>query len=211
MVGRPPRGSADGRKRLVDATLGLLLELKAGERLTIAAVCAAAGCTPPTLYHHFGSLDALEKEVSRDALRKFSEEVLTGYNSIDDVEQRTVRLGRDYLDWAIANPHLFHVIFGRPGADTFPASLDDLEEVPVLKQLLHDIAYLCDLPVDDPQVVQLAVSHWAVAQGIATLAISSPNFTPELQNSTLKQITEALVDPIADARRTGRGPRRAMD
>lgn len=196
MAGRPPGDSADGKVRLLDACWRLLMDIEPGKKLTIAAVCSEAGCTPPTLYHHFGSLPALERAASERALERWGEQLLERYRDNDEVEARLLAIARDYVDWAVENPRAYSVMFARPGADYFPKDLNDLHQLILMPEILEDLGTLCDLDPDGPEIMQLAISHWVVIHGLASMAIASADFDRELQQATFSQITDALVEPL---------------
>lgn len=195
MVGRPPGDSADGKERLLDACWKLLLDLIPGQRLTIAAVCEEAGCTPPTLYHHFGSLESLERAASERALEQWSEELMASYGQVEDVEERLMQFAREYMDWGIENPRAFYVMFMRPGANYLPDGLSNLRRIPPLEHIITDLGAVCGLDEDDPVLLQMALSHWVAANGIISMAIASASFTREAQDATFEQLTSSMTDP----------------
>ena len=195
MVGRPPGDSADGKERLLDACWKLLLAMEPGQRITIAAVCEEAGCTPPTLYHHFGSLESLEQAASERALEAWSEHLMDSYTEKDDLEERLMQLARDYMDWGIENPRAFYVMFGRPNANYLPEELSNLRSLPPLDHIIRDLGAVCRLDESDPVLIQMALSHWVAANGIISMAIASENFTRERQDATFEQLTSAMTDP----------------
>lgn len=200
MAGRPPGDSADGRERLLRACWDLLVDSEAGTKITIAAVCAKAGCTPPTLYHHFGSLESLEVEASSIGFNAWSDDLLSDYEDIDDGETRLIRLAWAYLDWAAANPKAYHVIFTSQGGALFPETLTELRHLGPMSRLIDDLARLLGTDPEEPHVLQLTLTLWSAIHGIASLAIASPHFTREMQEATFKQITEAIIDPHIVAR-----------
>lgn len=200
MVGRPPGDSADGKERLLDACWKLLLELHPGQRLTIAAVCDEAGCTPPTLYHHFGSLESLEQAASERALEDWSEKLMDRYEEVEDLEERLMKLARDYMDWAINNPRAFYVMFARPGANYLPDDFTNLHSVSPLEHIIRDLGAVCALEEDNPVLIQMALSHWVAANGIILMAIASENFTREVQDATFEQLTSGMTGPYIEPR-----------
>jgi len=143
MAGRPPGSSANGKQRLLDACWDLLVELPVGERLTISAVCEKAGCTPPTLYHHFGDLAALERAASRRAYVAWSEDVETACASTTDPEERLLERGRAYLQWADEHVDAYHVLFSQPRKSQDPNAQGI--EAPGFQALLNDLGEIHDL------------------------------------------------------------------
>lgn len=198
MAGRPPGGSADGKKRLLDACWKLLEELPIGERLTIAAVCDEARCTPPTLYHHFGDLSSLERAASRRAHTKWGEEMEEANAAISNPRKRLLNKAHSYLAWARKHPDAYHVLFAQPrkGLDPQAGGLD----TPAFQSLLLDLAKLHHLSPADPAVMPLAFAFWTGLHGVASLAITMPFFPEEMQISVLEVITEAMMaDSLLEA------------
>lgn len=191
MAGRPPGNSADGKERLLDACWDLLVETPQGQRLTIAAVCERARCTPPTLYHHFGDLASLERAASRRAHIAWSEDVDSNCAHISDPRERLVARGRAYLDWAAQHPDAYTALFSLPrkaGASS-TATLEGAG----FQALMQNLAEIHQVSPSDPSIVPLAFSYWAGAHGLASLSISGSHFTEKILASTLDIMTESLM------------------
>lgn len=194
MAGRPPGDSADGKKRLLDACWELLVETPQGERLTIAAVCERARCTPPTLYHHFGDLASLERAASRRAYVAWNQDVESTCGAIKDPHKRLAARGEAYLQWALRNPDAYTVLFSLPrkAEDPNTASLQGAG----LQSLVQDIADVHQLPSTDPSLIPLAFAYWAGVHGLASLSISVPYFPENIRETTLAIMTEAFTSHI---------------
>lgn len=191
MAGRPPGGSADGKERLLDACWNLLLELPMGERLTISAVCTRAGCTPPTLYHHFGDLASLERAASRRAYEAWSEDVESACSSETDPQERLMARGKAYLQWANDHVDAYHVLFSHPRKNHDPNGSDI--EAPGFQALVRDLGEVHDLPASDASLVPLAFAYWSGIHGLASLAVTVPFFPKETQESVLEIMTHSFV------------------
>ena len=191
MAGRPPGDSADGKKRLLDACWELLVETPQGERLTIAAVCERARCTPPTLYHHFGDLASLERAASRRAYVAWNEDVDSTCAPIKDPTKRLAARGQAYLDWALAHPDAYTVLF------SLPRKADDPNAATLhgagLQSLLNDLGEIHHVLPSDPSVVPLAFAYWAGVHGLASLSISVPYFPKDIRVTTLDIMTGAFT------------------
>lgn len=191
MAGRPPGGSADGKQRLLDACWNLLVELPIGERLTISAVCDRAGCTPPTLYHHFGDLGSLERAASRRAHSAWSDELESACSSIDDPQDRLLHRGKAYLQWAHDHVDAYHVLFSQPRRSVDPNA--ETVKVPGFQALLRDLEEIHDLPHSDPAALPLAFAYWTGIHGLASLAVTVPFFPKDVQESTLEIMTRSFT------------------
>ena len=191
MAGRPPGGSADGKQRLLDACWNLLVELPIGQRLTISAVCDRAGCTPPTLYHHFGDLSSLERAASRRAYSSWGEDVQAACDSESDPQERLLKRGRAYLKWAREHVDAYHVLFSQPrkSNDSNTAGI----EGPGFQALLHDLGAVHGIPASEPSLLPLAFAYWSGIHGLATLSVTMPFFPEELQDTALEIMTHSFM------------------
>ncbi len=191
MAGRPPGNSADGKKRLLDACWSLLCELPVAERLTISAVCDRAGCTPPTLYHHFGDLASLERAASRRAYMSWSDELESTCATTQDPEERLLARGRAYLQWANENVDAYHALFSAPRKSRDPNS-QSVEAVG-FQALLHDLGEIHDLPKSNTALLPVAFAYWSGIHGLATLGVTVPFFPKEAQESALQVLTQSFI------------------
>lgn len=191
MAGRPPGNTADGKKRLLDACWELLVETPPGQRLTIAAVCDRARCTPPTLYHHFGDLATLERAASRRAYLAWSEEMDTYGAGVADPKERILERGRAYVQWAVQHPEAYHALFSQPRKVT------DGKGEPVTgsgtQALLEDLAEIHGTHAEDSALLPLMYANWAGVHGLASLSIAVPFFPEEIRESTLGVLADSLT------------------
>ncbi len=194
MAGRPPGDSADGKQRLLDACWSLLVETPQGQKLTIAAVCERARCTPPTLYHHFGDLPSLERAASRRAFLVWSREAAGTHARHGDAKGRLAVRARAYVTWAQNNPDAYNVLFSQPRKDLDPNTAP-LEE-PSFRAVLHDLGEIHQKLPSDPSLIPLAMTFWAGIHGVASLATTLPFFPDSVQESTLNIMTDALVKHV---------------
>lgn len=191
MAGRPPGGSADGKQRLLDACWNLLVELPVGERLTISAVCDRAGCTPPTLYHHFGDLSSLERAASRRAHAQWSDDVESACASNSDPEERLKLRGESYVRWANDHVDAYHALFSQPRKSNDPQAQDIM--APSFQGLLKDLGEIHDLPTSDEALLPLAFAYWSAVHGLASLSVTVPFFPKSAQDSALALIQESFI------------------
>jgi AcrR family transcriptional regulator len=99
-----------------------LLEAQGVAGLTTRAVCEAAGVKAPTLYHHFGDKEGLQRALIQRGLAEFMQRKRMPPASADPLEQ--LRFGWDVaLEFALKRPAL-HALFAQH-ALTEPALLAD--------------------------------------------------------------------------------------
>ena len=185
-MARPPANEANGRERLLDAAWGALVHHEGSVgRISVAAVCAAAHCTPPTLYHHFTDLPDLLLAAGRRAFDVWVKGIDARVADEPDPRLRLRARAEAYLDWARANPLAYQAMFGVTTGSTEPG--------PAFAGLLSDVAGLLEARPDDPVVMPAALAHWAAVHGVASLAISAPTVPQELWKQALDRLVSGLT------------------
>lgn len=95
----------DTETAILDAAAALL-ERHGPTGLTTRAVCDAAGVKAPTLYHHFGDKDGLERALVQRGMADFMRRKQQPPASADPLDQ--LRAGWDVaLDFALKRPALY--------------------------------------------------------------------------------------------------------
>src|SRR5689334_11229447 len=106
----PRRSDPQLRSALIDIGARLLLE-EGPRALSTRRVAREAGCSTMAVYTHFGGMNGLVREmvyVGFAGLQRY----FTRVSETDDPVSDMALLGRAYRHNAIANPHLYAVMFG---------------------------------------------------------------------------------------------------
>ena len=164
------------REEILEAAERLVLEKGRFDAVTIDELAAAVDVTPPSLYRHFPDKHALIRATSQRFLDRFRERVVEqrGRRSQDPV-QRLLDGGRQWIEFALAYPDAYRVLFmshpedGHIDPDRTPAMFE-----PLLNDVTACLEAGYDLPSNDPFVV--ACAFWANAHGLASLLITRPDF-----------------------------------
>lgn len=169
------------REELIDAASGLLAERGDPEQVSIRAVAAAAGVTPPSIYLHFADRKSLLRAVVAkrfdDFARRVQDAEAAGKNPVDALHRRC----RAYFAFARENPGHYRVLFSsaalgpkgigtygktdHPGAASFFALVDAV-------QRCLDAGSRPDGGRDS---FFLAIQLWAWMHGLIDLRISKPD------------------------------------
>jgi AcrR family transcriptional regulator len=189
----------DTRERILAVTTELLAR-DGLERTSTRAICAAAGVTAPTLYHHFGTKDALFEAVVADGFERYIEGKLEAISGEDAVE----RLGNgfdQYVSFALSNPSLYSVVFDRANSERLPKAAE--EAYGMLLALLEDVERERGLRVPVELAAQLV---WSAAHGVASLLISRPGFgwDGSLAATAREMAVEAVLAPEEGGREEAR-------
>ena len=205
-VGRPGDGE-DVRGAILAATLRQLEVTGSPDRVTVAAIVDEAGCTPPSLYHYWPKRDLLLREASGRGWAQFrgsQRDAVADHQSPhgDPVERLRLR-GRAYLDFALAKPALFRVLFleprpgglePRPGGPAEPPP----ETGDALNDLVSDISQAMasgQLRPADPLTTALAL--WSAMHGVAALWAVTPNLPTELAHAVGDLAQDAILAGLA--------------
>lgn len=194
-VGRPGDG-VDLRGAILDATLGLLVTTGSPDRVTIATIVGEVRCTPPSLYHYWPKRELLLQEASAQGWAQFRTSQSGAVGREPDPIERLRQRGKAYLDFALARPALFRVLFLEPPV----ASPSEFFAEPgeALNELVSDVTAamaLGRLRRAEPFTIALAL--WSAIHGVASLSAVTPNLPPELARAVAELAQEALLAGLA--------------
>jgi len=171
-----------------------LLSSEGREGATMRAICAAAGVTPPTLYHYYGDLEGLHKS----AIDETYLEVAKAYHGGAE-EKGPLKGIRDgwatFLEFAHSEPNMCRIVIqqimaGNPPSmvsETLRGLAEDLNE-------FHRRGLLKFNPEDTAQLL------WMSALGALTYAVSKDGLVlegseePVLQKALLEITLGALFE-----------------
>lgn len=184
------------RRAILDAAEHLLATV--GESgLSIREVCARAGVTAPTIYHHFGDKAALVARVVDDCFSDFGRAFAHRAAPHDPVEALRWAFDR-YVEYGLRHPIHYRLMFGarlsRPSAPGL-ASYDGL------RRRMIAIADAGRLTV---QVEDATAAFWASVHGVTSLLISefwTPT-TPAIALVRDAMIAQLTTPRTATPRRT---------
>jgi len=189
-------GAARGRDAESEATRRTILEHAAhliatggAERLSIRELCARAGVTAPTIYHHFGDKAALIDRVVDDAFAEFDRTFARRTVPADPVERLRWSFGR-YVEFGLRHPEHYRLMF--EGA-TIRSTAGALASYDALRRGIAAIDAAGRLRVG---VEEGTAASWAAVHGVTSLAIRG---ALQQQASAIAIMREALIAYIARA------------
>lgn len=140
------------------------------QAVALRPLAAACGCTTSTIYSLFGSRDGLIDAVGAYVAASFGASqhaVAATQDPLADL----LDLGRAYRSWAVANPSLYHVMFGglpQPGCP--PSSLPADESIAPLVSTVDRAREAGALRGGSTE--QLVRSIWSGVHGWVTLELA---------------------------------------
>ncbi len=201
-----PRAAALARSRDAEsestrrAILAAAEDLLAEGDLSIRQLCARAGVTPPTIYHHFGDKAALVARVIDDCFADFDRALARRRPPGDPVEALAWAFDR-YVEYGLAHPAHYRLMFQqRDARRPTPAGLASYDR---LRRMLAAIAAAGRLRVP---VEEATRACWCAAHGVTSL-LAGGYFSA--QDSAVALLRDGLIAQLttAPAGRRARRPR----
>ena len=152
------------RRSILDAAEHLLA--RGGEAgLSIRQLCARAGVTAPTVYHHFGDKNALVDRVVDDCFTAFDATLARRPAPRDPVEALRWAFDR-YVEYGMRHPTHYRLMFQpRTRARATPAGVASYDR---LRRLVATIDAAGRL---GPPVEEATRACWCVAHGVTSLLV----------------------------------------
>jgi AcrR family transcriptional regulator len=179
-VARRARERQQLRARILDAARELFAA-EGYDAVTIRRVAEQVEYTPPVIYQHFADKAALIREICLNDWREFAS-TFHDLSGVADPLERLAEMGRRYVDFALAHPNQYRLMFMTPPPADTPVdkmALDpeargnpDLDANAALRQHVDDAhregRFNPDL--DDPA----AIAHvlWQSLHGIVSMHIA---------------------------------------
>ncbi len=166
------------RGEILDAAEGLLIDAASAEAVSIRAVAAAVGVTPPSIYLHFADKDELIFAVCQMQFARLEALVEQGSAGIDDPLARLKRMGEIYVRFGVEHPEQYRILLMNKDG----LSVEDFEDgsmpgVSTFRLLMSAIEACMDAGVFRRQDVFLvATGIWTLVHGLTSMRITIPEF-----------------------------------
>jgi AcrR family transcriptional regulator len=180
----PPK-ALPARERIFKAALRLL---RAGgsEAATLRAICDEAGITAPTLYHHFGDMRGLYREVVEQLMRS-NAATAAGLSPKETIEE----IWSSHIQTARNEPGLFDVWNRHIAWDRLTStSLHSFRKLVQSFQLLGE-----DYPLKVPAATA-AYLFWAAAHGVACLITASQHDGVPYVEGAAEKMKDSMLQGI---------------
>jgi AcrR family transcriptional regulator len=196
-------GSETTRRAILDAA-GALLASGGEDGLSIREVCARAGVTPPTVYHHFGDKAGLVDRVVDERFAEFDRAFERRAAPHDPVE--ALRWGFDrYVEYGRLHPAHYRLMFEPRRARPTPGGSASYDRLRRNLVAVHAAGRL------RTSVEEATAAFWAAAHGVTALLVSG--FWHD-ETSAIALVRDAIIGqltrtaPARDAARTTKGSTR---
>jgi AcrR family transcriptional regulator len=176
---RARRGDGERlRDEILAAAEVLLITTNDQSALSIRAIAAAVGVTPPSIYLHFADRNDLLFEVCERHWRQLQHAMADAVEGIADPIARIRARGLAYLDFGLENPEHYRILMMSRPDDTPDRFADErLASTAGIEVIAGEVAAAIaagDLPEQDP--LEAACLLWIAIHGMVSLLISKPDF-----------------------------------
>jgi AcrR family transcriptional regulator len=180
-VRRPRARKGEGaalREEILAAAERLLLATGSVEAVSIRGVAEAVGVTPPSIYRHFADKNDLFFEVSARHFTALEAYIGRASEGIDDPVESLVALGKAYVEFGLANPEPYRIMF-MTRADVTPDEYQGaaLAQSAAFDKLMHCVQDCIDagrFKRRYSDAYRLSLGFWARVHGITSLRVSKP-------------------------------------
>jgi AcrR family transcriptional regulator len=169
---RAPRGAGEELRPRIVAAAKELMAAATAEEVSIRAVAAAVGVTPPSIYLHFEDKRALITAVVIDVFEELDQLMLAAVADVTDPLERLRCYGLTYVRFALDHPE--HYRLATMDASPRP----DVDQLLAASAFVHlrDAAVACmEAGVFAPaEPIAVTLDLWAAAHGVAALLVAKP-------------------------------------
>ncbi len=164
--------SDDLAVRLVDEA-GRILSAEGAEALTLRRLAQAVGMSTMPVYTLFGDKRGLLTAMYDEGYRRLGAALEAAGVGVEDPLEALAELGYTYRATALANPHLYDLMFGRP----VPAFQPDPEAQQVADAAYRPLVDAVQRCLDAGQLAggeaeRIAFHLWAVSHGMVSLELA---------------------------------------
>jgi len=184
------------RRTILDAAETLLAA--GGETgLSIRELCARAGVTAPTIYHHFGDKRALVDRVVDECFAEFDAALAHRPPPVDPVEALRWAFDR-YVEYGLAHPTHYRLMFQRAGARKTAAGAASYD------RLRHMVAAVGEAGRLVPPLEAATRACWCTAHGVTSLLVGGYVARTDPAIALVRDALIAQITTPPRARRAGR-------
>jgi AcrR family transcriptional regulator len=176
---RSRRGQGESlRDDILAAAQALLVETQSEDAVSIRAVADRVGVTPPSIYRHFEDKATLLFAVCMTEFDRLDVELRAALACHDDPVEAVIACGRAYVQFGLANPETYRIMFMGSSEWTPDQYRDELmADHAAFTGLVEAVGRASDagrLRIADPMMA--AVLLFQGVHGMVSLRIAKPNF-----------------------------------
>ena len=200
----------DLREALIAATRELLIE-HGPDGFTLADACRRAGVTTAAPYKHFRDKQEILEEI---VFRGFEELTAANARAVAEGGPGTIAgitaMGISYLEFAVAQPALFRLMFGHK-SEIMKVPQVDKSGKQCLKKLIEEVAAYSRKHGHAADAEEIALRLWTFVHGASSLQLDGDyeRVAPGLDvHELITDVTPMLLGVTPDKRALSRGRKR---
>jgi AcrR family transcriptional regulator len=176
---RARRGEGDRlRDEILEAAEALLIATNDQSALSIRAIAAAVGVTPPSIYLHFADRNDLLFEVCERHWVQLEHAMNAAVAAVTAPIDRIRARGLAYLHFGLGHPEHYRILMMSRPDDTPDRFADErlagTAGIEVIAGEIQEAIDAGDLPAQDP--LEAACLLWIAIHGMVSLLIAKPDF-----------------------------------
>ena len=161
----------DLRRQLVRAAYRLVAR-DGHAHFKVAEACKLAGVSTAAPYKHFEDRDEILEAVATEGFGRLRDAMLARLEGVEPGSRAAiVAIGRGYVDFALAEPHLFRLMFGGEPAAGRLSDEDDAEQRSPFDVLTRNVGLFLGRDAEAPGTQRNALALWTFVHGLAALQI----------------------------------------
>lgn len=190
---RAERG-ADTRGELLAAAVSLLAEHDV-DGFSLRQVAEAAGYAPPTVYLHFADKDDLLFHAAQAGCTTFAARLADAAAGESDPVDRIEAIGRAYVEFGLAHPVEYRLMFLRRGDMLMRATPDGPPIIDGFDVLIESVAAaMAAGALPEQSSREVAAWLWTTVHGIVGLHLSVPGIDEGAARAFYERTARVLRD-----------------
>lgn len=193
----------DLRRAVIDAAVTVIAR-DGTDALSLRDLARRLGVSHQAPYRHFADKHALLAAIAKEGFARLTETLRAGPRLDADLTRALIDTGVRYVEFALAEPAYYRVMFATAATPTpgpsFPDSAMEIVTYGIGRGQAAGI--LPPVPARD-----LALLSWTVVHGLAMLAIDGKLGTPAEAVATARDAIALQVSALGIATRAGMGRR----
>jgi AcrR family transcriptional regulator len=161
----------DSFRQRIAAVAEHLFAVNGYDAVTMRSIAEKAGCSAMTPYRYFEDKEEIFAMLKAAAFRRFADGQERAYAASADASQRLVDLGRAYIEFALAEPDAYRIMFElREEARPYPELVEqEVRAIAPLKAAIAEAVAEGTLQGSPEILVHLA---WARVHGLVSLHLA---------------------------------------
>ncbi len=186
---RTPYHHGKLKEALIEAGMQALISTEP-DYLSLRMLARQVGVTANAAYRHFKDKDDLLNALAAEGFSRFAQNQRDAVAAHTSPEERLKASGLAYIAFALAQPGLYRLMFGRLDHMGSHADLQ-CNSMNAMSVLLDAAAAQLNVPAHDEQVRVAAAACWGLVHGLSALAMGG-------QLAVFGMDQQALIDRVMD-------------